>query len=389
MADLQGGEGSEIRTDGISGDTDGPLDCIDSPSTALCAVERMARYGRDVENGAASRYDAAVNMALVACEAASPHDRFRLIETPNENFLLVTNALPRDNGRRTALNNHVRSADDFFDAVEAVGSSSGRDRDGCYGREYALRGVTRLTREGTLVGGAYIIYGRGHLEQALTLDKRDMIDRILRHVDTPGLLDQHNVCDVEALLWLLFCGPRSFCDSDRCLGYDKDGAGVPFPALLPPLFYEPVTDYLTYVNLAELYVHAWYRGYDFPADGDQGSDGLTHAVTLDRIKETLCLVRSRFDGREVPVWTEQSRVCLFCALYQQNRLCLDFANTEAFTTAYSPIVLKDCQCAVTDVVLSHVLPGRDTVTLFPVYNIGRLLCAFQRTPEGGVRFEDS
>ncbi len=366
-----------------------------SISTSLCAVERMVELSTqtpssDFEVQETLRFDEAVNMALIACEAVSPYDRFRLIETPNENFLLVTNVVPREPAEMPAIGAEAergfssRSQDvlDRFACTSAPLPALGV-------RDYALHNADRLTYEGDLVYGSYLMYRKSHVELSLSSNKAQYVEAVLRQAYTPGLLDHHNVCDLEGLLYLLYCGPRSFCSRDTCFGREKHGC--PFPALLPKIFYEPVRDYMTYMNLAELYVYVWYRGYDFPSASDSpagvGDDELRlplKAVSLDRLQEVLKAVRGRFSGREVPTWPASSRTCLLCALYSQNRLCLDLARDEARTVHYSPIVIQDCAAAVTDVTLSHILPGQTAVTLFPVYHVGKLLDALTETEAGIV-----
>ncbi|QQL09901.1 Ba130 [Baboon cytomegalovirus] len=366
-----------------------------SISTSLCAVERMVELSTqtpssDFEVQETLRFDEAVNMALIACEAVSPYDRFRLIETPNENFLLVTNVVPREPAEMPAIGAEaergfsLRSQDvlDRFACTSAPLPALGV-------RDYALHNADRLTYEGDLVYGSYLMYRKSHVELSLSSNKAQYVEAVLRQAYTPGLLDHHNVCDLEGLLYLLYCGPRSFCSRDTCFGREKHGC--PFPALLPKIFYEPVRDYMTYMNLAELYVYVWYRGYDFPSASDSpagvGDDELRlplKAVSLDRLQEVLKAVRGRFSGREVPTWPASSRTCLLCALYSQNRLCLDLARDEARTVHYSPIVIQDCAAAVTDVTLSHILPGQTAVTLFPVYHVGKLLDALTETEAGIV-----
>lgn len=333
-----------------------------------------------------AQYDAAVRMALNACEATSPVNRFRLIETPNENFLLVTNVLPRDTpdgGETSVVADLGDVTDDIFDELEVPSVASKREN------SYVPKSVDKIAYDGTMIHGSYIVYNKQHLERALALDKTALINDVMRYVEAPGVLDHNNVCDVESLLWLLFCGPMSLCRSERCLGMDKDGISAPFPVLLPPLFYEPVSDYLTYINLAELYVYVWYRDYCFKDDnGTRTSvNGSISETELERLEDTISAVRKRFDGRQVPIWSSSSRTCLFCTLYHQNRLCLDFATNDVSITSYNPILIKDSKCMVTNVTLGHVLPGQKSVSLFPVYNIGALLNTFRRTSSGSVTFQ--
>lgn len=392
--------------------------------TTLCVIQKMVDAARACEGERAADdfdFDEAVSTALTACEAASPGDRFRLIETPNENFLLVTNVLPREMGEKwgdqfnTGTGAALRGGADrdpsaavFRDLGAAltkpggvVGARGGADDAGFSAataeppaRDYVLRTVSRSAYSGTLLSGSYIVYTKKHLECALSSNKEEFVRRILDYVDAPGLLEHQNVCDVEALLWLLYCGPMSCCQSVRCFGLTKEGYRAPFPALLPPIFYEPASDYMTYVNLAELYVYVWYRDYrdeatpsSSAAAAAAAAPGKEDAALRARAHAVLTAVRERFSDREAPLWPLSSRVCLFCALYNQNRLCLDFARDDVSHTIYSPVVIKDCRYGVTDVTMSHVLPGGSVVTLFPVYDIGGLLQSVSVSQSGLARVD--
>ncbi|AAF99184.1 pR95 [rat cytomegalovirus strain Maastricht] len=366
-------------------------------SAALCDVEALvaAEEGR-VSEADLQRYREAVDTALVACEASSPHDRFRLVETAGGNFLLVTNALP---GERSAAAAETRAAssdprsdrDDAFDGVfdefvaperERLGGSGGLTSTVPSAPGYAARASAVLSYDGRLLSGSYVVYTKDQLRRSLSPDKRSIVERILRYVDTPGVLDHNNVTDAECLLWLLFCGPRSLCQNPTCFGCDRQ-CEVPFPALLPPVFYEPVVDYAAYINLAELYVFVWYRDHEFSADSVACYD--LGPVAVDRARRTVESVRARFSDKSVPVWPVSSRTCVFCALYNQNRLCLDLAKNDVAVTAYSPIVIRDCREAATNVTLSHVLPGQRAAALSPVYDIGVLLRVLCDSTDGEER----
>ncbi|AEV80940.1 protein UL95 [Saimiriine betaherpesvirus 4] len=359
-------------------------------STALCSVERLvelsARSDPVLGVSEVLKFDEAVEMALVACEAASPHDRYRLIETPSENFLLVTNVIPKEMatcsgeseaGEKKAVNQDLLGCL-YGEAFSPPVVSS---------RDYVLKNLRHTANyHGELLYGSYLMYNKEHIGLSLSINKASHVESILRDVFAPGLLEHHNVCDIEALLWLLYSGPRSFCARDACFGREQLGYHMPFPALLPTLFYEPVVDYVTYMNLAELYVYVWYRGYEFASTRDDFRVSL-NSVTLDRLQEVLKAVRARFSDREVPCWPVSSRTCVFCALYSQNRLCLDVARNGIGAVFYSPILLQDCPAVVTDVTLSHILPGQGAVTLFPVYHIGKLLDAVRYAENGVARLE--
>nr|WEG69781.1 protein UL95 [Mastomys natalensis cytomegalovirus 3]WEG69921.1 protein UL95 [Mastomys natalensis cytomegalovirus 3]WEG70061.1 protein UL95 [Mastomys natalensis cytomegalovirus 3]WEG70201.1 protein UL95 [Mastomys natalensis cytomegalovirus 3]WEG70341.1 protein UL95 [Mastomys natalensis cytomegalovirus 3] len=363
-------------------------------STALCDIEAVVAVeeGRVLEADI-DRYREAVDAALIACEASSPRDRFRLVETVGGNFLLVTNALPKENGDLPISGNGLnKTSDNLFDDLLSLEN----ERIGCglnatvpSAPSYTSRSAAVLSYDGRLLSGSYVIYTKEQLRRSLSTDKRTIVDRILRYVDVPGILDHNNVQDVEALLWLLFCGPESVCQNPTCFGRDRE-CEVSYPVLLPPVFYDTVTDYTAYVNLSELYVYVWYRDYDFDSDVSQCYE--LGSIAMDRIKKTLDSVRERFLDKNVPVWPMTSRTCIFCALYNQNRICLDLAKNDVYLTSYSPIIIKDCREASTNVTLSHVLPGQRVASLVPVYDIGdllRTLCDFSDGEERQKRIKET
>lgn len=346
------------------------------------AVEEGRVSESDIE-----KYKNAVDAALVACEASSPRDRFRLVETPAGNFLLVTNALPKERSENATESEEVASTGekDVFDGLlsldrERTGSGLTATVPSVPG--YSIKSTSSLSYDGKMLSGSYIIYTKDHLKKSLSPDKRLIVERILRYVDTPGILDHHNVQDVETLLWLLFCGPQSLCQNPTCFGMDRE-CEVPYPVLLPPVFYDPITDYAAYINLSELYTYVWYKDYDFLSETARCFE--LGSVALDRVTKTLESVRNRFSEKNVPVWPISSRTCVFCALYNQNRVCLDLAKNNVNVTAYSPIIIKDCRDAATNVTLSHVLPGERATSLYPVYDIGILLRTLCESTDGEER----
>ncbi|AFX83409.1 B95 [Murid betaherpesvirus 8] len=354
-----------------------------SVSTTLCDIEALVAVdeGR-VPDADIKKYREAVDAALVACEASSPRDRFRLVETAGGNFLLVTNALPKERSEQTQCGDTSLVGSERNEGVFDGLLSLSDDRASGAGLiasipsvpGYAAKTVTALSYDGRMLSGSYVVYTKEQLKRSLSTDKRAIVEKILKFVDTPGILDHNNVSDPETLLWLLFCGPQSLCQNPTCFGRDRE-CELSFPALLPPVFYDTVTDYSSYINLAELYVYVWYKDYDFSSESAGCYD--LGEVAMDRVKKTLASVCDRFGDKNVPVWPISSRICIFCALYNQNRVCLDLAKNDINFTAYSPIIVKDCRDAATNVTLSHVLPDNRAASLFPVYDIGilsRVLC---------------
>ena len=94
-----------------------------------------------------------------------------------------------------------------------------------------------------------------------------------------------------------------------------------------------------------------------------------------RAKERIC-------EEEIGNFPLAAQICLFCALYRQNRLCMEYAANNLSMSVFSPIILKDCTFMQTTVTITQILPGSKEAIIFPVYDIGKLLSALVFSENG-------
>ncbi|APZ76296.1 hypothetical protein MRV_0085 [Murid herpesvirus 3] len=328
--------------------------------TTLCTVYETVNNITDED------FSESVKTALEVCNNVSPQTKLRLIETPTNNFVLVTNVLPTDNNE----NNQDYKKLNISSALNNL-SNSFTEKKKYKIKEFSNQGVNKVLNSETLLSGSYIIYKKHALERALSLDKSDIIDDILKYIDTPGILSHNNVCDSECLFWMLFCGPQSFCQSDDCFGYQVSKFKTAFPVLLPPFMYEKQKTYTTIFNLAEAYVHTWYKDYDVK------NDKFLNDKMKERIQQLLLELKHKFMDDDINLWGTTSQMCFFCTIYKQNKLSLDCAKSNCENSLFCPIILKDCTFIHTTVAVSHVLPGSRSAFFFPIYDINKLLNALE------------
>lgn len=343
---------------------------MDSPLTTLCTIYESA-LNDDINE---QTFSNAVRNALEICRDIVPNTRLNLIETPTNNFILVTNVLPTDYNPKHDIDasNLSKSKLEISDALKNL-SQTFIPKIQKKKNTYHLKNIKKQIGNNILLSGSYIIYTKEHLQIALSLDKSDFVNDILQYAESPGLLGYTDVTDIECLLWLTFCGPLSFCQSDNCFGYQTSGYKTAFPIILPPYFYEKTSNYGTLINLIELYVYAWYKDYDFSSE--------THLqpITIYRINNLISELKNKFISQEAALWPLASQICIFCAIYKQNRLCIDYSTSNTKTSIFSPIIIKDCDFIQTTITITHVLPGSKSSFLFPVYDLTRLLSAISLT----------
>ncbi|QOE74456.1 tegument protein U67 [Elephant endotheliotropic herpesvirus 3A] len=347
----------------------------------------------------------AVRESIHICNALSPTERFQFIETPHRSFLLVTNILPDDHAvgtREEGAGNAVASdkvmvPGDVVDVplervpseatetavvtAAASGPGTGAAAPATIARRpsatgsnhnYMIFNSRHITRHKTLFTNPYILYTKEDIQTSLSFNKSAFISKILTRCNVPGVLDHNNVIPVDILMWLLFAGPMSCCSRRHCFGYTKPEVGKPFPVLLPPVLYQNVTDVKTFVNIAEMYVYAWYSEHKLETFG-------TSFFRDEDIDATITELRGKYKRKHLPLWHVDSRICLFCALYLQNRLCLENNKEDVSKIPLCPIVIQDCVFNVTSiecqpaVAIGHIVPGSDVTTLFPVYQLDKLL----------------
>lgn len=318
---------------------------MESDLTTLCAVYDAALSEDRAEQ---TQFADAVRQALDLCNNTAPNTRLRLVETPTQNFMLVTNVLPAESD---ATPTRLDASLNISDALDDLSRSLKKKQKPKKNKTYVLQNVNRTVSFNTVTTGAYIIYTKEMLELALALDKSDFVKSLMQYAETPGVMSFNDVTDLECLLWLLFCGPSSFCQSDQCFGYKLQKYRNAFPIILSPYFYDTSSHELgTLFSLAQLYVYAWYKDFHFS----------THTVNLkpgsiQRITSLMFELKQKFADQDISPWPIAAQICIFCALYKQNRFCIDYATHNIQTSIFSPIIIKDCSFIQTTVTIPHAL----------------------------------
>lgn len=248
-------------------------------------------------------YAESVQMALESCEPTG--DQFKLIETPINSFILITNVLP-DDSRRWDGRAEICGAE-----PAAVGFDLLADEDD--GDVYPADpdaypdGLSGDGLETPAVGSKYLVYEEKAWIRALTLNRDDVLTEAMEMATNSQNWRMPELVDPLPCFWMVFHGRRSFCESSDCLYRMR--LGVPGPVLYPAHMYRPEQDFTSFVISACRYFKCLYGGCDFsPAD----YPGLPFAP--QRAKECL----RALDALE-PGYAYLSRLCLLCHLYRQNR----------------------------------------------------------------------
>ncbi|AHC02860.1 tegument protein U67 [Elephant endotheliotropic herpesvirus 5B] len=336
----------------------------------------------------------AVRESLDICGAISPNERFTFVETPHHSFLLVTNILPDEHG----VIKDKKLPRDADDASLKPGSLSCNkdgeicDKNNCVNcsavkrirpntNNYLMFNSKHIPEHHTLLTNAYVTYSREDIQISLSFNKSYFISKILSRCNVPGLLDHNNVIHVDMLLWLLFAGPLSCCSRTHCFGYTRPDIRRPFPVMLPPMLYRDSVDIKMFVTMAEIYVYGWY--------GDDNIKSFETSFFKDEdLQAMIGELRSKYIRKSVPLWHVNSRTCLFCALYLQNRLCLENLKHDVHKIPLSPVIIQDCvfndtniSCQPT-VAVGHITPGTNVTRLFPVYQLDKLLSHISLQSDG-------
>nr|ARJ99429.1 U67 [Human betaherpesvirus 6] len=341
------------------------------PDLTLAAVYQAAANLTEQDK---EIFSEAVKTAFSVCSSAAPSARLRMIETPTQNFMFVTSVIPSgvpSGEKKTKLNIDA--------ALDNLALSFANKKSKKMARTYLLQNVSRTQDQQVAISGTYILYTKKHIETSLMLDKTKLVKQILEYAETPNLLGYTDVRDLECLLWLVFCGPKSFCQSDSCFGYSKTGYNAAFPNLLPPYLYECGQNNGLFFGIVQAYVFSWYSDFDFSA-----LDISERARR--RIRSLLYDLKQKFSEQEISVLPVASQMCIFCALYKQNKLSLEYVSGDLKTSVFSPIIIKDCLCVQTTISTTQMLPGTKSSAIFPVYDLRKLLSALVIS-EGSVRFD--
>ncbi|AAK07953.1 unknown [Bovine gammaherpesvirus 4] len=248
------------------------------------------------------RYARSVNLALGLCENVS--GQFKLIETPLNSFLLVANVLPDD------IRPWEYSCYDKFDfshiklpKLEKLKELIEYDFEASKPASGNIAGEQPL---GPM--NHYVVYDSDAWQSALKLNKETIIQAALEKLKNPCHWEGYIPDDPLPLIWLLFYGKNSFCESPDCLYMQR--FKHPGPILFPPHIYNPDGDISSFVNHVCHYVNFLYKERTF---------SLTHTTFLpfeeQRLKRALELLEEVENTA-----TYISKTCLLCHLYKQNEI---------------------------------------------------------------------
>nr|ALH44189.1 ORF34 [Human gammaherpesvirus 8] len=251
-----------------------------------------------------SRYVKGVQLALDLSE--NTPGQFKLIETPLNSFLLVSNVMPEVQpicSGRPALRPDFSNL--HLPRLEKLQRVLGQGF-GAAGEEIALDPSHVETHEKGQV--FYNNYATEEWTWALTLNKDALLREAVDGLCDPGTWKGLLPDDPLPLLWLLFNGPASFCRADCCLY--KQHCGYPGPVLLPGHMYAPKRDLLSFVNHALKYTKFLYG--DFSGTWAASCRPPFATSRIQRVVSQMKII----DASDTYI----SHTCLLCHIYQQNSI---------------------------------------------------------------------
>lgn len=294
-----------------------------------------------------SQYADGVRLALDLCEGIA--GQFKLVETPMNSFLLVTNVMPED-GR--PWQEHLEAPKLDFSCVrlpklrqlDSLLYFNGTDKS----LEHPHPCPPPIK--------PYLVYDEPAWRAALTVNKDAIISDAITTLSDPEHWEGVVPEDPLACLWLLYYGNQSFCAASDCLYLSRFNR--PAPILLPPHLYRPCESPTSFIRHACQFVKFLYHGRTDPL-GDA-------PCPFDRARILSALENLR------PVSATEAylaRLCLVCHLYKQN-------------SAHAKGLSDPCGCVILGgagekYITSPLRVERDCATgdacLYPAYDLARLL----------------
>lgn len=240
-----------------------------------------------------------VDMALENCE--SDRDQFKLIETPMNSFVLITNVLPEDGRPWVADLSGLVDMGDLNVFPE-------NEKEDWLGRVDEYQDCLQSDAVcGAVNGSRYLVYEELAWTRAISLDKDDALTEAMELMINPQNWKSGILVDPLPCFWMVFYGKNSFCESSDCLYRFR--FGVPGPILFPPHMYTPNDDMPSFILSMCNYFKYLYLGRDFLKDDYPG-------VPFDLARVRTCLVGADQLKSE---HTYLSKLCLLCHLYRQNK----------------------------------------------------------------------
>lgn len=305
----------------------------------------------DEDQNVGSKYYDSVSLSVGLCESVP--DQFKLIETPINSFLLVTNVMPTDTRPWSSQ---------LPDGMDFSGIHLPR-----------LKKLNSLTQfevkerkedehlpqlPPSDIHLHYTVYDSWAWQRALKINKDEVIQEAIEHLSKPVNWKGVAVDDPLPLMWLLFYGKMSFCVNIECLYNNK--FNHPGPILWPQFMYKPTENVQSFISGVCKYVKFLY-GCNFKRD-----DLLLEKVPFDESRFSEALEKLKFIE---DCGTYVSRTCLPCKLYHQNLVSRrDISSTEA-----SIILGGSGKKYITPNTGSRRCLDFGDIVLYPSYDIPRIL----------------
>lgn len=299
------------------------------------------------EEDLSQKHTAGVKLALELCEAVP--GQFKLIETPLNSFLLVTNVTPEDN---RPWKSHLTDDLDFSSITFPKLQKLNHILSYATGTEAPPQSPPPELP----TCSPFLVYQTREWQLALTLNKDPLVLEAMEALSTPenwqGIIPE----DPLAYLWLLFYGRNSFCAQPDCLFYKTFHFAC--PVLLPPHLYKPQENPKSFIRHVCQYVKFLYHNQQNPMGELKcpfGEARLHRALqNLDLIKETEAYL---------------SRTCLVCHLYKQN-----YAVSQNLSDSCGCIILGGIgDRYITHSVSTHRLIETGDTVVIPSYDLPHLL----------------
>ncbi|AAC58080.1 ORF34 [Alcelaphine gammaherpesvirus 1] len=313
----------------------------------------------------AKKYNRGVKLAISLAE--STPGQFKLIESPVNSFLIVTNLTVEDTvphathppaGEGLDFSCLSLSRLNALDAIVQPGyDNNSLDAQGHQQPPPAgVRSLTKLTKD------PYVTYKLTEWMWALRLNKDILINQALKLLGNPSTWTFCHPTDPLPWMWLLFYGPRSRCQEATCV-YAKyfSTAG---PVLLPPFFYDPGRDIQSFMSQACKFVKYFYDG--------EGLDSVLkdNNVPFDdsRIAEVLKALPS-VSGSGLVL----NKSCLLCCIYKQN--LTSFHNVPDVSGGC--LILQGAERHTDSAIGRSRCQTTGDIILWPSYNINSLVALFK------------
>lgn len=301
------------------------------------------------------KYKKGVDLALKL--AAVTPGQFKLIESPMNSFLIVTNVLPDDN----VITDSAISYDNFDFKSITFPRLKRLQKLVTYKTQELITEEPPTVNLPKQIPGPYITYEKSTWQKILDSDKNVIINEALELLSSPNHWCFCQPVDPLPWLWLLFYGPNSFCCDANCL-YAKS-FNCPGLILFPPIIYQPATDISSFMNLVCKYVCYLYQRQDL----SKLIGGMQIPFDRSRLEDVSTLM-SEMNCDDIHV----IKMCLLCILYKQNQTT--YHNVEHNQGC---IILECAEEHINNCIGRTKCLQSGDIVLWPSYNIASIVEHFK------------